>query len=220
MSRDATEQTFLKDVAQHRMQVLRDDGVYRHVRFATPGTVNMSFELVTWPGRLCYAGDMGTFVFERLADMFQFFRSEARPDGRLRINLSYWSEKLEAVDGGRTGGSAKEFSEEKFRRVVREQIVSWWRDVRDLGRKGRRELREAVEFDVLHCLGDDSSGNAAMQAAYDFTARIGGREFVFRDLWDHDFTDYTQRFVWCCYALAWGIRQYDARRNAAERQAA
>lgn len=32
------EREFLKDIADHRMTVLRDDGLYRHIRFQEPGT--------------------------------------------------------------------------------------------------------------------------------------------------------------------------------------
>ena len=71
-----TEQSFLKDVAEHQMTVLRDDGVNRHVQFRRPGTICMGFELITWPGYLCYTGDMGTYVFRRLEDMFEFFRTD------------------------------------------------------------------------------------------------------------------------------------------------
>ena len=34
-----TEQSFLKDVREHRMTVLHDSGLYRHLRFQKPGTV-------------------------------------------------------------------------------------------------------------------------------------------------------------------------------------
>ena len=31
MTREIEESDFLKDVAEHEMEVLRDDGVYRHI---------------------------------------------------------------------------------------------------------------------------------------------------------------------------------------------
>ena len=65
---------FTSDIAQHQMQVIRDDGVSRHLRFKRPNTMCMHFDLLTWPGYLCYTGDMGTYVFRRLEDMFPFFR--------------------------------------------------------------------------------------------------------------------------------------------------
>jgi len=56
MTMDA--QQFLRDVASHRMEVLLDSGVYRHLKFrnAPPNSWNAWFELVTWPGSLAIHG--------------------------------------------------------------------------------------------------------------------------------------------------------------------
>lgn len=75
-----TVERFLQDVADHKMTVVMDNGVYRHLRFANSDSklaFNQWFDIVTWPGFLAYSGDMGCFVFSRLKDMFEFFR--ARP---------------------------------------------------------------------------------------------------------------------------------------------
>jgi len=213
MSDQPNEASFLKDVATHRMIVIRDDGVHRHIHFARPGTSCYHFDLITWPGALCYTGDMGTYVFQRLEDMFQFFRTDREymrlRDGQtLAINLGYWSEKLIAVDGRRTGGSATEFSEEKFRRVVQEYRMEWIRDRHhQTTKEQRRELWDAIDDEVL--AHSDEGGHEACMAAHNFSHRVGDRRFELQDFWDHDFTDYTYHFIWCCYALAWGIQQYD-----------
>lgn len=215
-----TDARFLKDVARHEMKVVRDDGLYRHIRFKRPDTICMYFDLITWPGHLCYTGDMGTFVFTRLKDMFEFFRTDRNHmhlgDGMtLTINPGYWAEKLIAVDSNRRNGSATEFSEDKFRQVINEHRIRWVREAREdgsLDRDERRELWEAVEDEVLGALGDDGE-QAAYIAARDFIwrRRHGEREWMFHDLWDYDFTQYTRTFLWCCYALAWGIAKYDER---------
>ncbi len=216
MITDPSEEIFLKDVAGHRMNVIREDGLYRHVRFQTPGSWNMGFDLITWPGYLCYCGDMGTYVFRRLDDMFEFFRTDREHKKGLGINLSYWSEKLVAVDGGRFKGCAKEFSKARFERVICEYRLEWIRENRErLSKAQRRDLWEAVRDDVLYRL--DDGEYEVQQAAHDFshTVDCAGRSvkptirFEFNDLWECDFTDYTYHFVWCCYALAWGIKQYD-----------
>ncbi len=222
MTHECTEERFLRDVAGHKMTVIRDDGVARHIRFAKPGTGCMHFDLITWPGCLCYTGDMGTYVFQRLTDMFEFFRTDRthrRDPSKLKINLSYWTEKLIAVDGSRSGGKAKEFSNEKFTRVINEYRVQWMRSAKERGtldKEGRRELWEAVDSEVL-CNLDDGS-ERVQHAAYDFqhTAMVNdrSREWYFTDLFDHDFTEYTHSMVWCCYALAWGVEQYDAAKAA------
>jgi len=76
----------------------------------------MHFDLLTWPGYLCYTGDMGTYVFRRLHDMFQFFR-RGESIGERCIDIRYWAEKLEAID--RVDG-VREWTPEKFREEVRD----------------------------------------------------------------------------------------------------
>ena len=212
-----TEQQFLKEVDQHVMEVILDDGLYRHIRFRRPGTICMHFDLITWPGYLCYCGDMGTYVFSRLEDMFEFFRTDreyAQRRGRqLGINLSYWSEKLQAVDGNRHQGGAKEYSPERFERLVKEKLVYWMRES-GLDAEGRHELREAVENQVLSAAHDGDV--RAHDVASGFQETVKGKTFEFTDFWEYDLTDYTYRFVWCCYALAWGIQRYDESKTLQE----
>ncbi len=213
MSDQCTEELFFRDIEKHSMTIIRDDGAYRHIRFSRGSSSVYQFDFITWPGYLCYCGDMGTYVFRRLEDMFEFFRTDrkyaAERGHRLSINLGYWSEKLVAVDGGRRNGSAKEFSPEKFERIVKEQLGEWLSES-ELDAVGCRELREAVEEDVLRHV--DDGEYAAYHAAHHFQhGRYQFHDFFF----EHDFTEYTFHFVWCCYALAWGIQQYDDSKAAA-----
>ena len=48
-----TEERFLKNAAAHQMEVLRDDGVNRHLRFRNPESSAYWFDIITWPGTLC-----------------------------------------------------------------------------------------------------------------------------------------------------------------------
>ena len=187
--REPDEARFLKDVATHQMTVIRDEGLHRHVRFRRPGTICMGFDLVTWPGYLCVCGDMGDYLFSRLPDMFEFFRGKA--DGSLSINLSYWAEKCKAADAH--GNGIKQYSPERFKAALHRYLE----DADD-------ELRDAALGDLLCCANDGE--HAAHQAVRDF--EHNGRT-PFADFWEADLREYTYHFVWCCYALAWGIRQYD-----------
>lgn len=207
-----TQEEFLKDIATHQMHILRNDGIYRHVRFKREGTMCSYFDLVTWPGYLAYSGDMGCFVFSRIEDMFEFFRADrthSKDDGKLKINLGYWSEKLQAVDGGRTSNEAvKEFSPEAFAKLIHEWRIGWIREYRDtLSKEQRRELWDLVTEDVLSKADDGEI--RAYDAAYGFEYEADGKSFQFDDLYEHNCREYTHRFIWCCYALAWGIKQYD-----------
>jgi len=218
MSDHCTEESFLKDVASHGIQILRDDGVNRHVRFSRPNTSCYRFDLITWPGKICYTGDMGTYVFSRIEDMFEFFRTDKNDfnynKNGLSINRGYWSEKLLAVDGGRSGGKVQEFDEERFDKVIMERLVEWIREHRESTTKEeRRELWEAVVSEVINADGD-SDGMRKQIAGHDFHHTVNRRhDFYFQDLWESSTERYTYHFTWCCYALAWGIQQYDKQRE-------
>lgn len=219
-----TEDRFLRDVADHVMETIHEDGLHRHIRFRKPGTMCMHFDLITWPGYLCYTGDMGTYVFYRLQDMFEFFRTDRAPAQRkgkqLGVNLGYWAEKLVGVDGNSRNGAAEEYSEEKLRRVINDYRLRWIREARSEGildKEQRRELWEAVDDEVLSHT--DDGEQAVYIAARDFHwppryCNRNEKSWYFDDLWEHNFTDYTHRFRWCCFALAWGIEKYDDVRAA------
>lgn len=220
MTYELTEASFLKDVATHEMQLLRDDGVYRHLRFKRPGTVCMYFDLITWPGFLCYTGDMGTFVFTRLHDMFEFFRTDReyarrRGDRQLFVNHGYWSEKLVAVDGQRHAGGAMEFSGAKMQAYVNEARLEWIREARASGalsREERRELWEEVDNEVLSRIDDGEDAVYIALRDFRWIPKRGrcAQEYEFTDFWEIEFKQFTHRFQWCCFALAWGIERYDS----------
>lgn len=187
---EPTREAFLKDVSAHAMTILRDDGLYRHVRFSRPGTRVYQFDLITWPGYLCFCGDMGEYVFTRLADMFEFFR---KPDAERGIDLQYWAEKCVAVD--RHDG-IKKYDPDKAEKAIKELVD-------ESGVDDVVSLREAVEQELLPRIhdGEHELRNAVNEFKHD--------GFKFQDFWEYDLTEYTFRYVWCCYALVWGIEQYD-----------
>lgn len=103
----------LENVAEHELEILHEEGLYRHLRFKAPGTWIWHFDLVTWPGCLYVGGDIGEgYVFTRERDMLTFF-DHGQPDGH--INPSYWAEKLTL--GAR---SVREFSQESYARWLEE----------------------------------------------------------------------------------------------------
>jgi len=179
-----TAESFLKDVESHELNILRDDGVYRHIFVKQPNTVCESFNIITTPGYLIYYGDMGSFVFTRVQDMFNFFRRK-----ELSINEGYWAEKLEAAD--RHGGYEK-FSFEQFK----ENLMSYCET---------DEQKQWMESE-LEFVGDDE--HSAIEFCHDFdNNNEAGVDLS--DFWECDNNKYTHRFIWCCYALVWTIQQYD-----------
>ena len=55
---------------------------------------------------------------------------------------------------------------------------------------------------------------AAHVSARNFDVKIGGHYYSFADFWEHDLTTFCGRYIWACYAITWGIDQYD--RNTAD----
>lgn len=200
---EPTAAGFANTIHGHGMQILLNNGIYRHLRFKRPGTTCFWFDIVTVPGALIYTGDMGGYTFRRLEDMFEFFRSD-----RGRINPSYWAEKVEAVD--RNDGITK-FSEDKFNAAVKEHLSDWIRsNAGRTTRKERRDLYDAVLDEVLGADGD-VGGFRKQCAAHDFSHKVNDRiTFYFQDFWERNVEEYSYRFIWCCRALVWAIAQFDA----------
>jgi hypothetical protein len=195
-----TEEQFLKDVAGHRLTVLHHDGLYRHLQFnAARNSWNMWFHLVTWPGVLTITGDMGTWVFSRVEDMFTFFRSE-----KLAINPDYWAEKLRHGNfGGRDG--AKVWDEDNFKERLLDQLTDHY----SFEGAELEEITEAVKEDIFRqeCKYD------MLIAARDFSHQFSTdrRKFQFDSCDMPSGMVYSYHFIWCCYAIVWGIQQWDNR---------
>jgi hypothetical protein len=200
MSEQAYSQ-FRDDVASHQMTVLRDDGLYRHLRFAHPGTYCMSFDVVTWPGYLTYSGDMGCYVFTRIQDMFEFFRR----DDPSKMDRGYWAEKCVGAD---KPDGVRRYSEDLFREAINSRFDDFV-DAAALSDDERDDLWRAIEDDVLP---NGDNIHDAIRAASNFYWLDAQhvRHEVFTNFWDCRLEDYTPRFVWCCYALPWAVARYDA----------
>lgn len=202
---EESKERFLKDVADHEMRIVRDDGVNRFVRFRKAENITCWFDLITWPGCLCINGDMGTYVFSRTEDMFEFFRTGILKDGSLRINPHYWEEKILAES--RFAG-VKKYEPERFREDVKE----WLRDYMDGEPELMPDIWAAVERDVF-CRLDEKSEEEAIRDAMDF--RHEGHA-PFQDFWEADCKEYTFQYLWCCQAIVWGIKQYDIQKSTTQ----
>jgi hypothetical protein len=202
---EVVRERFAGDTKSHELTVLRDDGLYRHLRFQKPGTSIYRFDIVTWPGYLAFVGDAGDFVFARTADMLEFFVPKGR-EGREAINPQYWSEKLVAPKHD----AAETYSYQVFCQRVQE----WFKDVSlDLTPAGQADLGDAVNEHLLSPYLDAvHSEHDAHVLLRDFECQ-GTRVY---DSWEWNLREYRHDFLWCCYALVWGIARYRAAVSQAE----
>lgn len=201
---ECSQEDFLNIVKNHVINIVKDDGVYKHIQFTNPDSKTNWFDLITWPGNLCITGDYGTFVFCRNSDMFQFFRMNMsdfnyNKDILLNINPGYWSEKLQSVN---TTSGYKQYSKEKFEEQVKEYFDDHMNpDIEDDDMKAN--LWDAIKEEVLYY---SDYEHEAYDAIYKF--EFGGIRF--QDFFDGGYPEsYTYHYIWCLYAIVWGIMKYD-----------
>lgn len=220
---DTTAGRFDSDTAEHQMTVLRDDGLYRHLRFQKPGESFYWYDIVTWPGVLVVTGDNCDFMFSRERDMLPWFESDTG-----RINPDYWAQKLRGDRGG--SDIARRYSEDRLRSHVvqwfHEQIGMDWSPAgppptcdewaADFDGFCELEPGEVIELslELEDMLLDTGTENAAHEALRDFEFSCGfgtrPRRLTIEDSWEWDLRDFDQSFLWCCWAIVRGIERYRA----------
>lgn len=192
-----TKESFLRDVAEHELRILRDDGAYRHIQGRKKdGCSSHYFNIVTWPGSLAFNGDMGTFVFERNSDMFAFFRR-----GELTIDEYYWLQKCTGVC--RTDGLFK-FDADAVHDYCKDAI-----DESECSDEQKANLKERVGEEVSNC--DDA--HQVIDDLREFEANDGKTIFDEPHNWP-SFQTPSFRAIWCLYAIVWAIARYDELRKA------
>lgn len=189
-----TKESFLKDVKYHKLHIERDDGLFRSIVLGRPDSCAYKYRITTFPYHLCLTGDMGAFVFSRDDDMFTFFRAD-----ELEINDDYWRGKL--VAHCNQSGS-REFSHELFKQYVMEEFQNA-QEYNEWDDKTIAERKEELEDEVLSRV--DDGEYAAISAALEFRSE----DWDMQDFWEYDCGENTYHFVWCLYAIVWGIQQYD-----------
>lgn len=182
-----------KNLKEHVVTLLHDGGPNRkHYRCQKPGTWNMGFDLVTWPGHLCYTGDMGTYLFCRTDDMIAFMRGSC-------MSYSYAAEKCIAHDG-----RLKEWREELFLAALDERLADFSDDggMHTVVRRGER-----VQESVADKIEEIKTAYRNYESKHDaFTAMHES------GLWDElpSCEDWSFRFLWAMHAIKWAIAKIDA----------
>lgn len=190
-----SKERFDNEVSSHEMTVFKDDDLYRHIRFKKPNTMSYYFDIITWPGNLTICGDMGTFTFARVRDMFDFFKGD-------QINPSYWHEKMIACD---SHSKSMEFSSKIFEEMIeyRFKNLEFESD----------ELKDAAWDDVQDKILSHypQSIYEVVQLTDDYSIYLNEKEYCpFTEMYmDGNFEDYTFHFIWICYAIQWGVNKYN-----------
>jgi hypothetical protein len=186
---------FREDTAEHQLTVIKEDGLYRHLRCRKPWSIVYGFDIITWPGYLAYVGDMGDFLFTRAPDMLGFFGSEG-------ISPDYWSEKVVAEDRDRV----REFSVERYRERVeewRDEIAGDMADDCDCSEAEVAAFQSAVDDDLL-----DRADDLTEEKAHELLSEFSHEGITCSDSWEWSLRRFTWHYIWACYAITWAVGQY------------
>jgi hypothetical protein len=159
---------------------------------------------------------MGSYLFQRTEDMLTFFRTDKariRDGVTLPLNVDYWKQKLLAGDQ-RCG--VKEFSLKTFREEVLRRVTEW-EEAEAAEFEGTdpvdSELMQQVKAELIQ---PDFQFELEARTAVDEFSPPKGCEYPLQDFWVSDCQEYTYHYMWACYAIVWGIQQYDARDSNAK----
>ncbi|WP_305781243.1 hypothetical protein [Nocardia nova] len=195
----------LAETRDHVLTIKHDDGLYRHLRCAKPGTGIYSFDIVTWPGHLSIGGDIDGYVFARIPDMFEFFTLHGGG-----IDPGYWGEKVVTRSESRPD---RDFSSDAFKSAVVGEFMSQ----RDRFPGESRELFRRIREDVIQAGGEYAESAHAALHEFRYRSPESGKTFEFGDWWEMNLTDWSPNFLRACWAIVWGIEAY--RKAKAEQQA-
>ncbi len=186
---------FLKEVANHKMTVRHNSGIYRNLVFSDGDNYLYRFEITTWPNYLAITGDVGTFVFARMNDMFSFFRGQ-------QINPDYWAEKLTAAS---TYKGYQSFDFELLKEAVTNEFNGWSFD----NEEDRQKSWESIvdEWDGLFAKIYDGDKSYAINEVLSWKCSVSGKRF--NRFLEQKFEGYTHQFLWCCYAIQWAIEVFE-----------
>lgn len=209
MKEEKVLERFKRDTRNHSMSIEKDNGVFRHLLFSHGGSSCYHFTLTTWPGHLCIGGDMGTYVFRRLHDMFDFFRMDHRDYERHgddpAINAGYWAEKLQ-MGSGYCREVYTEWSSSAFEARAQEFYDDWLDGIDDSD-----GITDKIKAEVLADINELKRGSYSEWEACTAYQEFTSDYIDLSDFWEDSCRRVTSGFIWCLFAIVWGIQQYDRR---------
>lgn len=201
-----TFERFSKDIASHQLTMVSDDGLHRHLKISKPNSSDMHFNITTWPGYLCISGDMGCYVFQRIEDMFAFFRAEPG-----EIKPGYWQEKIQAgtgFEGAESISSEPDYSAYDDR--VDEYLADFIEALDPENEADARKIEEATGAveEFKYCR-ENSEWDCVSRINNWDPESAGGMQLD--DFWEghRGLAKFKFHYIWCCYAIVHAIAMYD-----------
>ena len=188
-------------IGSHKMTVLLDSGVNRHLRFSDDGgkKTNHWFDLITFDEGLLINSGFGSYSFSKryVADMFEFFRWRESDSDYVLEKVASKSHDIMA------------FCEDFAKQYIIDGFECWL-DVGDFCDDEKKKMYD--EF--LDALNEDKfeSAQDAIREYQDFTFRGNLIRIDFDDFYPYK---PSARYIDCVEAIKWGIGEYDKSKSAA-----
>lgn len=123
----------------------------------------------------------------------------------LNINPHYWTQKLESAD---RVNDYHEYDEEVLSDYVKSGFDTYWEDrISDIKDEEVLTELEQEKEEMWAELEEDVLGASNEFEAYDRLSNFKSGDFCFNDI-ESSFKTYTKSYIWCLYAIVWGIEKY------------
>lgn len=205
---------FAREGADHKMTVLHNEGLYRHIRMKHPQRSEYWYELVTWPGNLVFRGDGTSFAFSRATDMFAFFAHGLRKDGTIDIEPQYWEEKITSDRDNIQGWDSELFVKDLWTEVA--SIIESGAVHEDQEQRFRAEVQEMLDCEqydtcdlALRMLDDFNFWNDKSHE-HDYRYRSEAVQFTDSWEWVPKCTTYDWWYLWACHGIVHGVKEFYA----------
>lgn len=205
-----TQDKFNKDIVDHNINIIKDDGVHRHL-YCSSGSLTQHFNVVTFPSYLVYTGDMGTFVFQRIEDMFELFRGAT--------DMGYVASKVEA---GKTKDFSDALAKEEVEAYLNDHLneeeleLDWerWSEATRANHDEPMSLDEYVEIITQEATEEVLEGDLSEHYWYhtlnNFISDTDPDIELFSDWPEGGIGEHiSYRLDWAVAAIKWTINEYD-----------
>lgn len=202
---------FLQETREHKLTVVFDAGLRRHLRVAKPGTGMWSWSLITWPGYLTTVGDVADgYLFRREEDMIDFMRLSPlhrrnSPEGEIpSIDYRYWAEKLV----GRERRDVRRYDARAFKRLVLDRLdesdefsAETIAELKPQYVESARQRRAELLASAAAAADDERTAREWLEENVD----LMGQDTY----WESDLGDWDVHFLYACWAIELTIRLWD-----------
>lgn len=214
----SSTQYFQSTVTDHQLTVNVDAGLHRHLSFRkADGDPEQHFDIITYPHHLLISGDMGSFLFSRNKDMFNFFEG-TEETFKGDSWFSYGHAKMNLISDSCQFPS-EFFDEDIIREYVTKTSALYIDDIQKhwdaLSRSNQEsfsgvdDFKEKFEDEIEVFLDRTFEENEWKTDLACFNSDVI-TDFSFNDHDLYELKPYSlsSHFYWCVNAIVWAISQY------------